>query len=199
MTAVYGPRQSDRKYISINQGTIQVDVKYATFSTRQRGRIGQSPKEKDMSDQVSTALLSAVILETFPKAVLDVQCTILEAGGGELGATIVAAAAAIASAGVDMKNVVSACTITSVDCEVLLLDPSSNEEYHEQNGLVVATLGSNEVAHVLSWGQWRSEKLKEGIELALGGCAQIEEVVRNVLKEKMSEYQRDGGLSYSTL
>lgn len=113
MVGVYGPRQSDKRFIWSEQGRLQVDVKLASFSTRQRGRPGQSPQEKDLSLQATAALESAVFLDTFPKAALDVYCTVLEVGGGELGAIITAASAAIASAGVAMRNVVAACTVVS--------------------------------------------------------------------------------------
>lgn len=41
MVGVYGPRQSERKVGYSEQGRISVDVKLATFATRQRGVFGQ--------------------------------------------------------------------------------------------------------------------------------------------------------------
>ena len=42
------------------------------------------------------ALEGAVLTETFPKTVVDVYCTVLEAGGAELPATVCACSAALA-------------------------------------------------------------------------------------------------------
>jgi ribonuclease PH len=42
----------------------------------------------------------AVITETFPKTSVDVYATVMEAGGAELPATVAAASAALAQAGV---------------------------------------------------------------------------------------------------
>jgi exosome complex component MTR3 len=75
----------------------------------------QSPEEREMSAVMQTALEAAVRFESFPKSVLDVFCTILEAGGSELAAAITAASAAIADAGVEMNDLVTACEVVSVE------------------------------------------------------------------------------------
>jgi exosome complex component MTR3 len=62
---------------------------------------------------VEAALEAAVLLDTFPKAVLDVYCFVLEAGGGELGVACTAASLAIAEAGVGMRDLVAACHVVS--------------------------------------------------------------------------------------
>lgn len=41
MVGVYGPRQSERRVEYSEQGRINVDVKLASFATRQRGIFGQ--------------------------------------------------------------------------------------------------------------------------------------------------------------
>jgi exosome complex component MTR3 len=82
MVGVYGPRQSERREAFADAGRISCDVKLATFATRQRGRLHQTPDERELSAAVQTALEGAVALHTFPKALLDVYCTVLEAGGG---------------------------------------------------------------------------------------------------------------------
>lgn len=121
MVGVYGPRQSERREAYSEMGRVACDVKLATFATRQRGRVHQSPEEREMSAIMQTALEGAVALHTFPKAVLDVYCTILEAGGSETAVAITAAALAIADAGVEMTDVVTACCTVSSLFRILLL------------------------------------------------------------------------------
>ena len=50
-------------------------------------------------------------LQAFPKAVLDVYCTVLEAGGSELAAAVTAAAMAVADAGIEMVDLSPACSV----------------------------------------------------------------------------------------
>ena len=73
----------------------------------------QSAEERELSSVVQTALRGVVATETFPKAVLDVYCTVLEAGGSEAAVAICAAALAVADAGVETRDVVTACAVVS--------------------------------------------------------------------------------------
>ena len=62
MVGVYGPRQSERKVGYSEQGRISVDVKLATFATRQRGVFGQvggSPQHSQGADEGMSAQQAA--------------------------------------------------------------------------------------------------------------------------------------------
>lgn len=182
MVGVYGPRQSERKGVFSEEGKVNVDVKIASFATRQRGNLFQSPEEREMGAQVQTALSSVVMGHTFPKAVLDVYCTILEAGGSETAATITAAALAVADAGVEMKDVVTACQVSKIHGDTLLLDPSEEEIEREDAGVMVAVCGkSGGFAAVTARGKWDEAQLREALELCLGGCEQLDGVARKTL------------------
>ena len=74
--------------------------------------MAQGDAEREFSSIVHRALSGAVMTETFPKTTVDVFATVLEANGSELCATIAAASAALCEAGVAMRDLVSACTVT---------------------------------------------------------------------------------------
>lgn len=66
----------------------------------------------------------------------------------------------------------------------LLLDPSADEAFREDSGLLLAvTGGSGEVTQVAAHGRWQGDELREGLELCLGGCSQLEAAARQCLKE----------------
>ena len=71
----------------------------------------QSSDEQEMSAVLQAALQAAVQRQTFPKANLDVYCLILESGGSDAAVAITAASLAIADAGIDMYDLVSACSV----------------------------------------------------------------------------------------
>jgi exosome complex component MTR3 len=182
MVGVYGPRQSERRIAFSEEGRINVDVKVATFATRQRGSFYQSPEEKELSAQVRIALSSVIMVETFPKAVIDVFCTILEAGGSETAATITAASLAVADAGVEMKDVVTACEVARVAGTTLLLDPSAEEINREDGGVMAAVCGKNgSFAATTVRGRWEDDELRDALELCLGGCEQLDAAARKSL------------------
>lgn len=110
---IYGPRQSERREAWSEEGRLNVDVKLATFATRIRGIVGQSPAERELSATVQTALEAVVQAGAFPKAVVDVYACVLEAGGGETAAATTAAALALADAGVAMDDLAPACSVVS--------------------------------------------------------------------------------------
>lgn len=183
MVGVYGPRQSDRRQGYSERGRLACDVKLATFATRQRGIFGQSPEEREYSAVLQTALEAAANLDSFPKATVDVYCLVLEAGGSELAVAITAAALALADAGIELFDLVSACSVSRVEGG-LLLDPSADETHREDGGLLLALMPTcNEVTQLVSRGQWSSGELKDGLELAMGGCAQLDAAARQCLRE----------------
>lgn len=67
-----------------------------------------------MSGQMLATLEAAVLLHTFPKSNVDVYCIILESGGSDLAVCISAASLALADAGVELTDMVSACSIVSL-------------------------------------------------------------------------------------
>jgi exosome complex component MTR3 len=74
-------------------------------------RTPQSPDERELSAALQTALEAATDLASFPKATVDIYVLVLEASGGELGAAATAAALALADAGVELFDLVVACTL----------------------------------------------------------------------------------------
>ena len=111
VVAVYGPRQPDRGNTYSEEGFLECDVRLATFATRQRGRPGQSAQEREWTSQLETALAAAIRFETFPKAVLDVQCLVMESGGAVLPAAVCGASLALAEAGIEMLDLVSSVSV----------------------------------------------------------------------------------------
>lgn len=83
----------------------------APFATLMRPGGGSTTSGMPSGEVLRTALLSAVQVDTFPKAVLEVYVTVVEDGGSATAAAIVAASLAIADAGVGMYGLVAACEV----------------------------------------------------------------------------------------
>ena len=75
----------------------------------------QNVYEKELASQLCTALTPAVQLSSFPKSVVDVCCMVLESGGSDLAVSTCAAALALADAGIEMLDLVAACSVVSPD------------------------------------------------------------------------------------
>lgn len=77
----------------------------------------QRANAKVVSSMLQQALEASVDLSKFPKAVLDVYCCVLEAGGAEEAAVITAASMAVADAGIELYDLVPACCVVSCTCQ----------------------------------------------------------------------------------
>ncbi|CAL5218402.1 g77 [Coccomyxa viridis] len=187
MAGVYGPRESDRRETFSEEGRLRCDIKFATFSRHTRkSNFSQTDEEKDMSSQMLAALEAAVLAHTFPKSNVDVYCLVLESGGSDLAVCVSAASLALADGGIEMRDLVSACRVSRVEGH-LLLDPTENEAYREDGGLLLAYMPqANLVGQVVMTGEWDNEDAKEVLQLGMGGCAQIDAYMRQCLREALS-------------
>lgn len=112
-------------------------------------------------------------LDLLPKSAIDVYITVLESDGISscLSAAITAASAALAHAGIEMLDLVAACSASYIPTGLsiaatesagsivssppqIFMDADLEEEKHEQGSIVLAYMPSrNEVTHVLQNGK----------------------------------------------
>lgn len=108
---------------------------------------------------------------------------VLEAGGGETGAAITAASAALADAGIELRDLAPACHVARSH-GALLLDPSTAESAQADGALLLGAMPTwQEVTVVQAAGAWAPSDLAAAQQLALGGCVQLRQVVRGALVE----------------
>eukprot|EP00877_Chromochloris_zofingiensis_P014209 jgi/Chrzof1/9041/Cz03g33280.t1 len=181
MVAVYGPRQAERRHGFSALGRIHCEVSYTSFASQERSRQAQRANAKVVSSMLQQALEASVDLSKFPKAVLDVYCCVLEAGGAEEAAVITAASMAVADAGIELYDLVPACCVSLINGQ-LLLDPTSVEMARQEGSLLLAMMpSSNEVTQMVMSGSWSSSQTKEALALATAGCSQLKQVMRQTL------------------
>ena len=184
MAAAYGPRQSERRFGFADTGRLNVEARATSFAAP--GRAGQPQAqraaERELQEAVARALEAAVLLDRFPKAVVDVYVVVLESGGSDLAVAICAASLALADAGVELLDLVPACAVALVGGSTLLLDPSADEAHAAGGTLTLAMMpGPNEVTQLALGGEWAPAAAREATELAMGGCAQLRAAMRATL------------------
>ena len=109
--SVYGPKEATSKSVYSENGRIVSDFKYAPFSLPKWKEQRQSNDERDISRLIEQALSSSVILEKFPKSVMDVYINVLESDGGDVSIAISCASLALANAGVEMYDLVGCISV----------------------------------------------------------------------------------------
>ncbi|KAL6053254.1 Exosome complex component MTR3 [Balamuthia mandrillaris] len=186
IVGVYGPRQTPKTTYS-EQGKLNCDFKYTTFAFEgEKRKYMPDKEEKEFSMLMQQALEVSLILDTFPKAEVDVFALVLQADGSALSAAITAASLALADAGIEMYDLVPACSIASVG-SVIVLDPSGVEEKHQRSSLTLAYMPSQEqVTQMLQKGELSTSQTLEALELCIDGCTKIYSMMKQNLVESTS-------------
>jgi exosome complex component RRP41 len=197
--SVFGPKKTTTRQqdecVSKTRGTIDVSVKVASFATKKRAISSSSSTslsdvETDFTEKVAKCLRGVVVLESFPKAVVEVRCVVADAHGDELRGLILAASAALMHARVEMRDVLCACTaVIDEDGEVRLVEDYNNSSSGGRKtsknkkavgAVTVAYMPRvKKMTNILSVGRWENANdLKKAEEVAMDGCESVAEIIK---------------------
>jgi exosome complex component RRP41 len=154
------------------------------FSTDTRKNPAPSRREVEISKVMREALEPALMLEDYPRAAIDVFVEVLQADGGSRCAGITAASVALADAGINMRDIVSACAAGKVDGKIVL-DINDVEDKEGSADMPLAYLPHLERVTLLQLdGILNQEEFNECLDKALQGCKMIYEIQRKALIQK---------------
>lgn len=196
--AVYGPRQllqndcneGDRSKL---KGSISIDVKVTKQARTSRKKREQSEQdfELDLRNKLLSSVEPAILFELIPKSCVDVRCLIVDSKGEELRALVIACSAALIEAKVCVRDVVSACTVCVShrgECAMdddLVWDSSSGKNSRRARVAKVTVCALpklGKVTQILSQGRFESSSsLKKCERMALEGCADVSNAIKNSL------------------
>ena len=122
VAAVYGPREVHPKHMALpDRCVLRCRYHMSPFSTDTRKNPAPSRREVEISKVMREALEPALILEDYPRAAIDVFVEVLQADGGSRCAGIAAASIALADAGINMRDIVSACEQVKLTVKLFLI------------------------------------------------------------------------------
>ncbi|MBI4015913.1 MAG: exosome complex exonuclease Rrp41 [Candidatus Aenigmarchaeota archaeon] len=185
IAAVYGPRNLHPKWMQDpSRAVLRCTYTMAPFSTTERSRPGHSRRSTEISKVVKEALSQVIFFEEFPKAVIDIFIEIVQANASTRCAGLNAAAIALADAGIPMRDLVSCCSVGKIDGKIAL-DMAGLEDNFGDVDIAVATVGGTDKVVLLQLdGILSKEEFFEAIDLAVDGCAKINDMQKKVLVEK---------------
>jgi exosome complex component RRP41 len=154
------------------------------FSTDTRKNPAPSRREVEISKVMRESLEPALILEDYPRAAIDVFVEILQADGGSRCAGITAASIALADAGINMRDIVSACAAGKID-NTIVLDINDTEDKEGVADMPVAYMPHLEQVTLLQLdGILTPEQFNECLDKAIVGCNMVYEIQRQALMQK---------------
>ena len=109
IASVFGPREMHPKHASRpDRSNVRVNYRMSTFSVTDYKKSFPSRREKEISKVLSEAFESVVLTKMFPRSTIDVHIQIFESDGGTRTAAAIAASAALADAGIPMRDLTGA-------------------------------------------------------------------------------------------
>ena len=165
LVAVYGPRESYiRRLLEPNTGVIRCRYNMAPFSVDDRKRPGPDRRSSEISKITADALRPALMLENYPRSMVDIYIEVIEAEGGTRCAGITAASVALVDAGIPMKDIVVGCAAGKVNDEIVL-DLSEVEDKEGQADVPIAMMPrTGEITLLQSDGDLSQEEFEEALD-----------------------------------
>jgi exosome complex component RRP41 len=183
LAGVYGPRELHPRHLTLNdRAYLRVTYRMATFSVPDRKRPAPSRREKEISMVIANALRPMLFLEEFPKAVVDVFITVIQADGGTRCAAINAASLALADAGIPMRGLVPAVAVGKADGK-LLVDLGDEEDKYGEGDVPMAIIPqTDEITLLQQDGSFTKEELMEAMQMGITSCKYLHELQKEALK-----------------
>ncbi|HEY7507216.1 MAG TPA: exosome complex exonuclease Rrp41 [Nitrososphaera sp.] len=185
VAAVYGPREVHPKHMAQpDRCVLRCRYHMSPFSTDTRKNPAPSRREVEISKVMREALEPALMLEDYPRAAIDVYVEVLQSDGGSRCAGIAAASVALADAGINMRDLVSACAAGKVD-EQIVLDINDTEDKEGGADMPVAYMPRLEQVTLLQLdGKLSQEQFNECLDKAISGCKIVYEIQKQALMQK---------------
>ena len=202
--SIQGPRASlghstsysTSKNFSDSHARVECEVKYAPWysAASLRDNTSQQKKERQLSQQILNAVDASILIEKYPKTLISINVCILQSCGGELSTCIMAASLALLDAGIEIKDVVTSCTVMrgrllgsdSTNPPEDFIDPSDTDmELVDQEGRCIITLASmptlGELTSISMAGRYPVEIIPDMMSLGMDGCRKLRDTIRNAI------------------
>jgi exosome complex component RRP41 len=185
IVGVYGPREVHPKHMAqTDRCILRCRYHMSPFSTDTRKNPAPSRREVEISKVIREALEPALMLEDYPRATIDVYIEVLQADGGSRCAGITAASVALADAGINMRDIVSACAAGKVD-DKIVLDINDTEDKEGGADMPVAFMPNLKQITLLQLdGTLNKVQFNDCLKEAIRGCEKVYEIQRSSLMQK---------------
>jgi exosome complex component MTR3 len=169
-----------------DEAIITCDWKYSSFadSIEEYG----DENEREMGMAVAQALELAVIRKAYPKSSIDINILILQDDGACLSSAITCAGLALVHAGIQLYDLVPACTISISPSNELLLDPSKLEEKTQRGQIQLAMMATSQEVNLLKQGgELTPDQTLAALKMGTQGCQHVHSLIKKQLVELASK------------
>ncbi|WP_149528590.1 exosome complex exonuclease Rrp41 [Sulfuracidifex tepidarius] len=193
IAAVFGPREMHPRHLALpDRAVLRVRYHMTPFSTDERKNPAPSRREIELSKVIRESLEASILVEQFPRSVIDVFAEVLQADAGTRLVALMASSLAVADAGIPVKDIIAGVAVGKADGQ-LVLDLNEPEDMWGEADMPVAMMPSlGQITLLQINGNMTPSEFKSGLDLAIKGINQIYEMEKNALRSRFSEYKEEG-------
>ncbi|MHA2250841.1 MAG: hypothetical protein ACXAD7_10775 [Candidatus Kariarchaeaceae archaeon] len=185
IASVYGPRELHPKHAALaNKAVVRLNYRMATFSVDDYKKPFPSRREKEISKVLSEAFESVVLTKQWPRSVIDVHIQLFQSDGGTRTAAAIAASAALADAGIPMKEL-SGGIAAGIYEDRVVIDMTGHEDMKGTGDMPVLYSPKNDEVSLFQLdGMFTFEQFNEAFTKTLKAIEQVVDSIQMALKQK---------------
>ncbi len=184
MCGVYGPKEANPRHLAdATQAVIKCRYMMAPFSSlSEHGRTGPNRRATEISKVVKEVFENVVMTKEYPGSQIEVYIEILQGDGGTRVAGVAAAAIALATSGIPMRDLPYAVSVGRIG-EHLAVDFNMIEDNYSDSDMPMAIAPrNNEILLLQMDGDMTKQQILDAVQMGIDAGPQIVEIQRKALK-----------------
>ncbi len=189
LAAVYGPREATPRHLA-NPTKAIIKCRYlmAPFSSlSEHGRSGPNRRATEISKVIKEVFENVVMVNDFPGSEIAIFIEVLQGDGGTRAAGITAASVALASAGIQMRDLPYALSVGRIDEKIALDFDMIEDNYSDSDMPIAVAPRNNEILLLQMDGEMTREQMSKALKLVLEKGKKVSEAQKAALKMAYSQ------------
>lgn len=186
LAAVYGPKECQpRHFADPERAIIKCRYSMAPFSSlEEHSRSGPNRRAIEISKVTKEVFENVIMLENFPGSEIDLFIEVLQSDGGTRAAGITAAAVAIASSGIPMRDIPYAVSAGKAGEEIVLDLNKIEDNYSDADMPVAISPKYGEVLLMQMDGSLTKEQFTHALTMIKSAGETITKIQREALEAR---------------
>jgi len=182
--AVYGPREALPKHTADpEKAVIKCRYSMAPFSSlEEHGRSGPNRRAIEISKVTKEVFENVIMVENFPGTEINIFIEVVQSDGGTRAAGITAAAVALATSGIPMRDLPYAVSAGKIGDQIIIDLNKIEDNYSDADVPIAISPRTGEILLLQMDGSLTKEEFKEAVAKVKKAGQIISKVQRDALK-----------------
>ncbi|MDE1874162.1 MAG: exosome complex exonuclease Rrp41 [Candidatus Micrarchaeota archaeon] len=186
LAAVYGPKEAQPKHIADpDRAIIKCRYQMAPFSSlEEHNRSGPNRRAIEISKVTKEVFENVILLDNFPGSEIDIFVEVLQSDGGTRAAGITAAAVAVASSGIPMRDIPYAVSAGKAGDQIILDLNKIEDNYSDADMPVAIAPRNNDILLLQMDGSLSKEQVSKAMEMIQKAGETVTKLQRDALEAR---------------